>query len=687
MLFFLNPKDSLPEPFQKVGQRVAEEWSEYHRQKQQMFRPDTQVFLINRFAPPDQRLSEGQEDPYDDELVYPEQMDRKDLRLALLQLGFATTQGIPTAELRKKLRQMRGMDPDDILDEANLPARFKQYRDYDLPDLPNLPKVELEVDISEEEDPNAEEDLTDADNLLEEDSEFDSDSESDDSDDTEEAPERKNLPAPISPTKGRRAKARTPPVEEMEEDDKNALSVPDILPPAPGRAKRGRAKKNEVSMEVKAEEEEEEMPPVKKLALSEIITAESLVPDTAASLSMSADSALKHSLSVPSGADIDLEISDSLLSLAEAFRSKSPLPMSSSSSNSTQLLSMIVSDPFSRDLKSWMKEDPKQVSSDSEMDLDDDQIKNHPKASDPQWLQTIKRRKVHDLAHLDLSNCNPTEGRKPRSSSLAARSNLTRYTRPGIGSSTFGELPSSDFEPKVRSASVHSSHNGSARVHHQVHHTASSAQPKSRRQLTEEARDQLARQRSIAPHVQSVSVPVDASAEEYANAMRQQQAAIQAALMGKSLQMPSASEVPAAHSLFNNPERVNPSLIMSAPSPDTNLSALAGMHFPMMAHGLMPGMHAMDPRLAALRGGFPMTANPLELAQLSMLLGGNPLAMGGLNLGHTLNPFGIPGAGFGFLPFPHASPFLQSPMFSTTIDSQMTDNSSAGSPADITKSL
>lgn len=690
----MHSSESLPDPFQKVGQRVAEEWAEYHRHKQRMFRPDTQVFLINRFAPPDQRLTEGQEDPYDDELVYPEQMDRKDLRLALLQLGFSATQGIPTVELRKKLRQMRGMDANDPLDEANIPARFKQYRDYELPELPDLPKVEIDVDISDESDQGAEEDLTDTDNLLEEEDEFDSDSDSDDSEEAEEAPERKNIPLPLSPTKAKRLKSRTSQMEDVDEETKRVLSVPDILPPAPVRAKRGRSRKNseseEIGIEAAVEHDDEDSRPAKKPLLSDVITAESLVPDSAASFSMSSDSVVKP---ISSGADIDLEISDSLLSLAEAFRSKSPVPSSLSSSNSTQLLSMMVPDPFSQNLKSWMKEDDsKQDPSDSELELTDEQIKNHPRASDPAWLQTIKRRKVHDLAHLDLSNCNPTEGRKPRSSSVAARSNLTRYTRPTTSSSTFGEMPSSDFEPKVRSATLHTSYNGSAHSHHShhAHHsTHGSHKPKSRRQLTEEARDLAARQRSIAPLVQSVSVPLDASAEEYANAMRQQQAAIQAALLGKAVHQSSAPmEMQPSRALFGHSvERTHPGLIMSAPAPDANL-AMAGMPFPMMPHGLIPGMPGLDPRLATLRGAFP--TNPLELAQLSMIFGNSPLTMGGLNFAPGLNPFGMPGAGFGFLPFPQAtSPFLHTPMFSTTINSQMTDaaDNHIQSPADITKSL
>ena len=697
----LNPFliDSLPQPFQNVAGRVANEWAEYHRAKQGMFHNNTEVFFINRFAPPDQRVTEDQEDPYNpynSDLLYPEQMDRRDLRLALMNLGFTATQGIPTIDLRKKLRQMAGMEPADALDEANIPMYFRRYRDYALPDLPDLPKVDLDVDISEDDvDLDAEEDLTDADDLMEMDDDFDSDSDSEEDslDETEHQPK----PLHLSPTKVKRSKSRQH--SHDEEDNKSqlmaglsAIDVNGLLPvddlPPPTRVQPKR-KSSTPSLDTKLKLngdlalDDDSAFPHKKIALPPPLsatTASELLPDPTKFESSSVASPFPQSAvasSTVSGTDIDLAISDSLLSLAEAFRSKSP-SLLSSPAPTTQLLSMIVPDPFSNDLKSWVKEDRSRSPSGSDMDVDAEDsmdgggsIEN---GVEPDWLMKIKRKKIHDLAHLDLSNCNPDEGRKPRSSSLAARNNLTRYTRPGAAANVaYAAIAGSEIDMKLptKTSPPHASsiphQNG---LYH--HHTRPR---RSRKALANATRELRPPEPIIIPHV---SVPIDATAEEYALAMERQ-----LEVYGFNRRKPDRAA--ASRDLLPADSSALPPAA-SAAVIDTNLTVSAPTVFPTLTNpGLLGLSAALDPRLAALRPGLPLTANPLELAQLSLLLNSAPL-MPGLGI-PGFSPFGLPGAGFGFLPFPTATPYLQNPVFTTAAPESQISDPPTTSPAEITKSL
>lgn len=130
---------------------MATELAEYHRRKQTRFAEEIEMHFIKPNAPARHRLSETMEeiqaDEYDEVMWYPEQMDRKELKEVLREkYDMKEFVGIPTVQLRRKLREYAGL-PENTQDDEDLP---KKYRNWAGPEESEIVVSDSDSDLSSE---------------------------------------------------------------------------------------------------------------------------------------------------------------------------------------------------------------------------------------------------------------------------------------------------------------------------------------------------------------------------------------------------------------------------------------------------------------------------------------------------------------------------------------------------------
>lgn len=599
-------KDSLPENFRAVAGRVAYGLADLHRSRPSMFRPEPEIFYINRFAPPKQRLNDGDDDPYDSEHLYPEQMSRHELRLELLKLEFTDTAGVPSSELRKKLRDMKGLERNDELDDANLPFRPKKALpppDDSQPRSPSPDELPSFLDGFEEEDEGsidteAQEDLTDLDDLLEEESE----EESDDSDDD------------------------------------------DIIPPPP-RYRGSPKPKRKRSDEEDDDDEDEFSSSKKKIVLPPL----ALPPNNGVSRNLFGTNNGEHQ-----NGDIDEAISDSLRSLADAFK-KSP---SSGASN-----------------------DMSGIESDIKEEDGYDGARNSRKA----------KRRLHDMGYLDMGSVDMNAPRQQRSSSHATRSAIAKLMKP-VGSAgdqpetsgipphfkgpMYGATGSADTGPNYAGAYSRSSMMSNAQTRRMDvdAREPENAKPRGRRSsasfnhsgpqvedvtiphapvpLTEPVKPKRGRPRLVPLPPPEVSVPEAANPHEYALSAsqkanrakksgnsgvgmaqtppQQQHHRLFSSSTGAKITTQMAPIVPTSANLGVNFNNAALAAAAAAASPFTADLALAAASMPAFQNPLLTGMAIPTAHL-------DLSTLPLMLAPTLGIPGLSPFSMPGLNF--ALSPF------------------------------------------------